>query len=274
MSTWGLDQEGLVHQRLGVADWGRVLRRGVPLIVLVFGGLLLLLSLRLLEKPLHGPRRPWTPGITQTVCRGALWLLGLPRNQRGVPDQGAAAAVANHASWLDIFALNAGQRLTFVAKSEVAGWPGIGWLARATGTLFVRRHRSEARGQVSEFQKRLGHGDPLLFFPEGTSTDGLQVLPFKPTLFAAFFDVDAQDLRIQPITVIYHAAPGVDPRQYGWWGDMEFGPHLLSTLAAKQQGRVEVLYHQSVPVAEMADRKGLAKSLETAVRAGMGKGAS
>jgi 1-acyl-sn-glycerol-3-phosphate acyltransferase len=183
---------------------------------------------------------------------------------------GGGAVVANHASWLDIFALNARKRIYFVAKSEVAGWPGIGWLARATGTLFIKRARGEAHDQVALFKERLAYGHRLLFFPEGTSTDGMQVLPFKSTLFAAFFDQELHDkIAIQPVTVNYRAPEGADPRFYGWWGDMEFGAHLLSILAMRQQGVVTVVYHPPVQLADFADRKQLAKTLEETVRSGL-----
>ena len=178
--------------------------------------------------------------------------------------------MANHASWLDIFVLNAAKRVYFVSKAEVARWPGIGWLARATGTLFIARDRRQAAAQVALFRERLQAGHKLLFFPEGTSTDGLQVLPFKPTLFAAFTDPAlGPDLAIQPVSVAYHAPAGADPRFYGWWGDMAFGPHLLSTLTARRQGRVEVVYHPPIRVADHADRKALARAAETAVRGGL-----
>ena len=67
----------------------------------------------------------------------------------------------------------------------------------------------------------------------------------------------------------YHAPDGADPRFYGWWGDMEFGPHLLATLAAARQGGVQVIYHPPVRVADFADRKALAKAMEEQVRAGL-----
>ena len=124
---------------LGAMDWVRVVRRGVPLALLVFGGLLLLALVRLVERPLCGLRRPVTPFLTQGVCHGAFVLLGMRRRTVGKAMRGAGALVANHSSWLDIFALNAGRKVYFVAKSEVAGWAGIGWLARATGTVFIRR---------------------------------------------------------------------------------------------------------------------------------------
>ena len=258
------------HAALGVMGWVRAVLRAVPLIILVFGGLLILLLVRLIERPLFGLRRPVTPYITQFVCRMAFILLGIRYTSTGAPMQGAGAVVANHASWLDIFALNARKRIYFVSKSEVAGWPGIGWLARATGTVFIQRNRNEVRDQITVFRDRLAAGHKLLFFPEGTSTDGLQVLPFKPALFAAFFDPALKDsLQMQAVTVAYQAPKGADPRFYGWWGDMDFGPHLLSTLAARRQGAVHVVYHAPVKVADFKDRKALAQAMERQVRAGL-----
>lgn len=253
-----------------LGGWVRVILRAVPLIILVFGGLLVLLLVRLIERPVFGLGRPVTPYFTQTVCRCAFLILGIGYSSRGCPMQGAGAVVANHGSWLDIFALNARKRIYFVSKSEVASWPGIGWLARATGTVFIRRERRDVQAQISVFRDRLAAGHKLLFFPEGTSTDGLQVLPFKPALFAAFFDPALRDtLQMQAVTVNYTAPAGADPRFYGWWGDMDFGPHLLSTLAAKTQGSVQVVYHAPVQVADYNDRKTLAKAMEDKVRGGL-----
>lgn len=257
-------------ERISAAGWVRVLLRVLPLAVVVFGGLAVLLTMRLIERPLWGQRRPLTPFITQAVCRAAFVILGIGYRTEGQAMKGPGAIVANHSSWLDIFALNARKRIYFVSKAEVAGWPGIGWLAKATGTVFIRRDPREARLQVQEFIRRLSYGHKLLFFPEGTSTDGRRVLTFKPTLFAAFYaDGLRETLSIQPVTVIYRAAEGADPRQYGWWGDMDFGPHLLSTLAAARQGSVTIQYHAPVRVAEIEDRKALARLLENKVRAGL-----
>lgn len=176
--------------------------------------------------------------------------------------------VANHSSWLDIFVLNAAAPLFFVSKSEVAAWPGIGWLARITGTVFVRRTRNDADRQRALLEDRISGGHRLLFFPEGTSTDGRRVLPFKPTLFAALFSGVLTDVRVQPASVVYIAPDGLDPRFYGWWGDMEFGPHLIQVLAQKQQGSVRVTWHRPLEISEFPDRKALANAAEQLVRQG------
>ncbi len=248
--------------------WVRASLKGAVLIVLIFGCLGLLLLIRLIERPLFGLRRPVTPFITQFVCRSALFILGIRYSTIGTILRGPGAVVANHSSWLDIYALNAAKRIYFVAKSEVADWPGIGWLARATGTVFIRRDARAASEQIQVFRDRLAAGHKLLFFPEGTSTDGQRVLAFKPTLFAAFFDPALrQSLSIQPVSVVWRSAPGADPSQYGWWGDMGFGPHLLSVLAAARQGSVTVIYHPALRVADFKDRKALAAATEAVVRA-------
>ncbi|WP_425046372.1 lysophospholipid acyltransferase family protein [Primorskyibacter sp. S87] len=268
-ATWESD-EPAAPLKLGPSGWLRVILRGLPLALLVFGGLLVLLLVRIVERPLFGLRRPMTPYITQFVCRNAFRILGIPFSSSGELMKAQGAVVANHSSWLDIFALNARKRVYFVSKSEVANWPGIGWLARATGTVFIDRDPRQAKEQTRMFQDRLHAGHKLLFFPEGTSTDGLRVLPFKPTLFAAFFaDELRADMHIQPVTVIYHAPEGEEARFYGWWGDMDFGPHLLKTLGARRQGRVELIYHPPVRVAHYAGRKQLAADMEKTVRAGL-----
>jgi 1-acyl-sn-glycerol-3-phosphate acyltransferase len=226
-----------------------------------------LLLVRLVEWPVFGQSRPITPFITQAVCRAGLVILRLTLIVHGQPMTRRGAIVANHSSWLDIFALNAVQRVYFVAKSEVAGWPGIGWLARATGTVFIARKGTEAQRQKEVFEARLVAGHRLLFFPEGTSTDGRRVLPFKSTLFAAFFaPALVRNLHIQPVTVVFHAPKGADIRHYGWWGDMTFAGHLLKMLATGRQGQVEITFHPEVPVDAFENRKVLALHCERVIR--------
>jgi 1-acyl-sn-glycerol-3-phosphate acyltransferase len=266
MSDWR--EASMVLPRIGPFGWALALIRGLVLGVITYGCLVVLLLVRLVEWPLFRPARPITPWITQFVCKSAFVVMGLPLTVRGRPMRQKGAVVANHSSWLDIFALNAVQRIYFVSKSEVAGWPGIGWLARATGTVFIARKGTEAKRQQHEFEDRLRLGHKLMFFPEGTSTDAIRVLSFKSTLFAAFFTHGLDRvLHVQPVTVIYHAPPGQDARYYGWWGQMDFAPSLLRVLATWRQGRVEVIFHPEVPVDAFDDRKTLAAHCERVIRA-------
>ena len=267
--TWSPD-DAPPEVRITVAGWLRAGSRMLAMCVILLTGVLVTAALRPPESFFWGLRRPWTPYITQAVCRATLVVLGLAHRIEGRPMPGAGAVVANHSSWLDIFALNARKRVYFVSKSEVAGWPGIGLLARLTGTVFIDRDPRQARHQTEIFEGRLQAGHRLLFFPEGTSTDGLRVLPFRSTLFQAFFAEGLRDhLRVQPVSVIYQAPPWQDRRFYGWWGDMSFGSHMLKVLSAARCGAVTVVYHAPVDVSDFPGRKALATHCEAAVRAGM-----
>jgi lyso-ornithine lipid O-acyltransferase len=274
----GGDKEAWLDARMevfrpGAAGTWRIIWRGLLIGSVVYGGLILLLLLRLIEAPIFGAVRPLTPYVTQGVCKAVFLLLGMRLSVIGRPMTERGAIVSNHASWLDIFALNAAARVYFVAKSEVEGWPGIGWLARATGTVFIRRKGIEAKRQQSQFEDRLRAGHLLCFFPEGTSTDGLRILPFKTALFEAFTVLGASArLFIQPATLSYRPPDGHDPRVYAWWSDMSFAEHLAQVLAMPRHGAVEIRFHAPLKVTEIGDRKSLARLAEAAVRDGAGDG--
>lgn len=257
--------------RASAAGWLLVILRALPLLAVLALGLVTLLALRLIERPLFGLKRPLTPWITVAVCRAALVILGIRWRATGRPPmQHIGAIVANHVSWLDIFALNAAAPLYFVSKAEVARWPGIGWLARATGTVFIRRNGRDAKVQQQMFEDRIRAGHLLAFFPEGTSTDGLRVLPFKPTLFAAFYSHGLDKvMQIQPVTLIYRAPDGRSPRFYGWWAEMDLGNHLLKVMSQWRQGSIEVRFAAPLDVRAFAERKALSRASEAQVRDGL-----
>jgi len=256
-------------ERLSGMERVRAGLRAIPLVALFALGAVVLLGLRLIERPLFGVYRPVTPYVSRAVFRTALVVLGIRFHRHGRPMAQPGGVVSNHASWLDIVAHNAAQPVYFVSKAEVGRWPVIGPLARAVGTVFIRRDPRDAAAQKQQFEARLKAGHRLLFFPEGTSSDGLQVLPFKSTLFAAFFSDDLRDIsHIQPMSVHYTAPGGQEPQFYGWWGEMEFGPHLLRVLAARRQGRIDVMFHPALKVSDFEDRKALGQAAEQAVRAG------
>lgn len=268
--TWHRDDEP-DRPSVSFAGYFLAVLRGLIIIAVLIAGLLTLLFLRLFERPIFGQRRPFTPFVTQGVCRLSLWVLGIRLNVKGAAMTQSGALVANHSSWVDVIALNAACRIYFVSKAEVADWPGVGWLARATGTVFIRRDRRDAKIQSQHFESRLKVGQRLLFFPEGTSTDGSLVLPFKSTLFAAFFAPELQaDMWIQPIRVKYQSPHGQDGRFYGWWGDMDFASHALKILATPARGSIHIRYLVPMKVTDYADRKLLAQACETAIRSSDG----
>ena len=147
MTAWH-PEDTPARARISVFGWALVVIRAPMLIAVTYGGLLVLLLVRLIERPFAGLDRPMTPYITQGVCRAAFAIMGMTYLVRGQPMRHMGAVVANHSSWLDIFTLNACQRVYFVSKSEVRVWVGIGWLARATGTVFIARRGAEARARV------------------------------------------------------------------------------------------------------------------------------
>ncbi len=267
MSLWQPDATPPPH-RLGPAGVLLALVRLIILATVIYSLLVVLLLVRLIEIPLHSRR--FTSAIVQLACKVSLRVLGMKVSVRGRAMRHDGAVISNHASWLDIFSLNAVMRVSFVSKAEVSAWPVIGLIARGAGTVFIERRQSHAKKHMSQFQARLLSGDRLLFFPEGTSTDSRRVLDFKSTLFAAFFDPGLADrMWIQPATLVYHAPAGKDARFYGWWGDMAFGPHFFSTLGVRRNGRIEVLLHDPVRVADFPDRKTLAQYCEQVVRRGL-----
>ncbi|MDT1061545.1 lysophospholipid acyltransferase family protein [Paracoccus sp. CPCC 101403] len=266
--AWYGDDPSPEIPRIGPLGWALVATRGLGVLSVLLLGVLLILPLRWIERLFAGPRRPLTGPWVQGVCRMVLWIVGIRWRREGQPMHGPGAVVANHSGWLDIFVLNAAMPVFFVSKAEVAGWPGINILTRVTDTHFVTRDPRLARVQAQEFALRTHAGHRLLFFPEGTSTDSRRVLPFKPTLFQGFLDPALPtDLAIQPVTAIYRAPAGRDPRFYGWFGDMALGPHLLAVLAQPRQGSVTVRLHDPIPV-EGENRKSLSAKAEAAVRSG------
>lgn len=209
-------------------------------------------------------------------CRGCLWLLGLKVRTIGAPaTDGVLLFVSNHVSYLDIPVLSRNIAGTFVAKTEVAGWPLFGYAARITGTVFINRIGNEAKAQRRELVSRLAGGERLILFPEGTSTDGSRVEPFKSALFSLAEDPGLRDrLVVQPVSLAYTRAhdgtPLIGPLRalYAWFGEGTLLPHISRVLGLRG-GEVEVRLHPPIAAAAVANRKELARLAEAAVRAGV-----
>lgn len=263
MSTWD-DGTTPAPAPMWLENWMMAAVRFVVVAIVIFGLMGPMLILRLLGFTGAAQR------IVQIACASVLRVMGLKVQRIGTPMKMRGGVVANHSSWLDIFVLNAVQRVLFVSKAEVAKWPLIGMIARSVGTVFIERKQSHAAKHRDKFQDHLGAGHRLLFFPEGTSTDGRRVLAFKPTLFAAFFDPTVREgAWVQPLTVAYSAPLSRDVRYYSWWGDADFFPHFFNVLGQLKQGAVTVIFHPPVRVGEVGDRKELARVTQVAVARGL-----
>ena len=213
-------------------------------------------------------------GVARFWSRACLALCGMKLRVKGTPVK-SGALVANHSSWADILALRATRLIYFVSKAEVANWPGVGFITRITGTVFIERRRSQAKAQEAILRERIAAEQLLCFFPEGTSTDGLRVLGFKSSLFSAFFeDGTGTDIQIQPVTLRYatRQADKLPVNFYGWWGDMSFEGHIWDVVTRSFGGRVQAIFHPPVRAADFPDRKTLADHCQRRVAEGMQTG--
>lgn len=225
------------------------------------------------------PSRARVPG--QIFFRYFKRLAGITVRQEGAPldarDVGGYLIASNHVSYFDVAALGPAHPMAFVAKSEVAGWPVIGWLAGLAGTIFVnRKSRIASARDKRVIRARLDRGEAIVLFPEGTSSDGQRVLPFKSALMGAVDeagDADGRDIWVQPVTLTYKATWGLPLNRrtrpaYAWYGDMEFIPHKWGAYVA---GPFEVVvrFHAPVRAGDFASRKALTQWCEAVIRAGL-----
>ena len=196
-----------------------------------------------------------------------LALFGVRRRVVGAPLSGPGVLVANHATWADILALRSVLRINFVAKAEVRHWPGVGWVADVCETVFIERRRMASRDQAAQMRERLERDETLCIFAEGTSSDGLRVLPFKSALLSAVVDMGHRHkVPVQPVTVNWVAPDHLPEAFYGWWGTMGFEAHIWQVACRSAGGVVEVVFHDAVSAGAATDRKALTRHCEAAVR--------
>jgi 1-acyl-sn-glycerol-3-phosphate acyltransferase len=144
--------------------------------------------------------------------------------------EGAGLTVSNHLTYLDVLVYGAVRPFLFVAKSEVRRWPLLGTLASLGGTIYVDRDRGlQVADATLEIEQALRDGISVLLFPEGTSSNGSSVLPFRSPLFDPAIRAGAP---VTAAAVRYHAADATED-QVTYWGDMVFLPHLFRTLCVR-----------------------------------------
>lgn len=161
------------------------------------------------------------------ACGLVLRSLGIRYRVAGLPPR-RGLVVSNHLSYLDILILAAAMPCSFVAKQEISRWPYFGWAARAGGSLFLDRScLADAARVAAGIGERLSLPVPMLFFPEGTSTDGTSVRRFHSWLFDPAVRAAAT---VTPAAVGYVLADGSAESDLCWFGDAPFLPHLWRTL--------------------------------------------
>ena len=172
------------------------------------------------------------------VCR----ILNIRIATQGKTAAGPTLFVANHISWLDICVLGTLNPALFLAKANVAGWPLVGWLAGAVGTLFIERGAQGAAAAIAQLSTQLRAGNSVLIFPEGSTTTGHSVRRFYPRLYQAAIETRCQ---VQALALRYHE-PDHSRAVVPFIGDDGFVPHLWRLL---QIAEVQVSVTSFTPLA-------------------------
>ncbi len=236
------------------------------------------------------------PGRGKVVFARMYWaslcrLLGLHVRVIGTAarrlDGRPVVFVSNHSSWLDILSLGGALEGCFIAKEEVGTWPVVRTIARLGRTVFVSRRAANTVRERDSMRGRLDAGDNLILFPEGTSSDGSRVLPFR-SVFFSIVEVQNAGTRgagargagargnrpplIQPVSVVYDQLGGLPMGRasrpvFAWYGDMDLASHFWR-LAQHRGLRATVLLHPPVDPAAYASRKELSQAVWQTVAEG------
>jgi 1-acyl-sn-glycerol-3-phosphate acyltransferase len=196
--------------------------------------------------------------VPPTYLCGIGWLAGLRFSVEGKPRK-HALLLANHLSWLDIMALSAASRTVFVAHSGLTVSPALKWLCEQNGTVFITRdRRNTVAEQVAQVREALG-ARRLAIFPEGTTSDGRELLPFKSALLSAVGQLPSE-LPVQPVALDYDEAAAIA------WVGAEPGLSNASRILARLRP-VHLTLHFLPPLAgaALADRKAMAAVARAAI---------
>lgn len=214
--------------------------------------------------PLHygwraaGRISPWP----QRFLAGVAWICNVRVRIEGTRLRENVFYVSNHLSWLDIPILGGYTHAAFVAQDGIASWPLIGWLASLNHTIFVSRtDRLGVSAQIEQLKEALHDHQPVTIFPEGTTTDGTSLLPFKPALFAVLTPPPRQML-VQPVLLDFH---GYGP-EFAWIGE-ESAPHnAWRVMCRKKMIPVRILFLEPFDPTHCADRKQIAAMAREQIR--------
>ena len=249
-----------------------------------FGVALRLLGLVLFFVLIVGPQAlslrfgwPLAERLPVAFHRLFLRLFGVRVVERGRPPGAMPTLVlSNHVSWLDIPVIGSRRPLSFIAKSEIEGWPVIGLFAKLQRSVFIDRARRKATAEVNQaVAHRLMRGEAIVLFAEGTTGDGTRLLPFRSSLVgaarAALTEPGLERIHLQPLAVSYVRRNGLpvtrrERPEIAWYGDMELAPHLGLFLKG---GPLDAVVTWGEPIAfdPASDRKTATAEAEAAVRA-------
>ncbi len=202
--------------------------------------------------------------VQKNWSRTLLSIFNIPLNVQGeqfISNCGGCLQIANHVSWLDIFVLNAIHPSHFIAKSEVRDWPIVGWLCRRSGTLFIERSSRQGASAISQqIVEKLSHGERIGLFPEGTTTNGLQVAAFRPSLMQPAIDANSV---VSPVVIRYQDRAGNLSGNAPFTGDTTLVESIWNMLSGRQIF-AQVIFAPPVQAAGK-DRRALSNEVRTLV---------
>lgn len=197
-------------------------------------------------------------------ARTIVRVAGIDVTVTGTPPRPPFLLVSNHLSYLDIIVLSSVLDCCYVSRGDVRNWPIVGWLCRSMRIIFVdRSRRSDVQRVAREMAERLDEGEGIVFFPEGTSSAGARIGPFRPSLF----DCAVQTrMPVHYATIGYRTEPPDPPAHLAmcWWGDMTFPDHLFG-LFELRRSHAHVVFGPEPIAGE--DRKELSEQLREAIEA-------
>ena len=243
-------------------SWLRVGVRLVLVVLLTTTCFLLLVTGSLLTIPWPRTRVRWRGFIFKNWSRLLLAVLGVDVETVGEPPDLPFFLVANHLSYVDIPVLASHFGVAFIAKSEIASWPIVGLICKGANTIFINREvRRDIPRVMKLIHRELDLGSAIILFPEGTSSKGETVLPFRASLLEA---AARSEMPVSFAALSYDIPEANVPAQLAvcWWGGMPFGPHLLELLSIRRIRAKVVFGDQQLTD---SDRKLLASRLHAAV---------
>jgi 1-acyl-sn-glycerol-3-phosphate acyltransferase len=194
--------------------------------------------------------------VLRDASRRMLALHGIELDASGPLPLGPAILAANHVSWLDPLVVASLLPCVPISKGDVSAWPVVGGIARELGVVFVTRGNARSGMRVLRAtQVALGHGLPVLNFPEGTTTRGESVLPFRKGVFGI---ARSAGVPVVPVALAY------DPPELAWVGDDTFLPHWLK-LASSRRARAFARLGAPIPAPEFGSALELARTARAEV---------
>lgn len=193
---------------------------------------------------------------------GIAWILNIRIATEGVPLKEDVFYVANHVSWIDIPIIGGVTRSAFVAKAEIRKWPITGWLATMNHTVFVSRgDRLGVGKQIEELKAAIEDHQPVTIFPEGTTTDGSSLLPFKPSLFAVLVP-PPRGIRVQPIMLDFNGLG----QEVGWIGTEGALHYTWRIMCRRDVIPIRMLFLTPFDPTHCNDRKEIAQTAREQIR--------